>query len=212
MNTITRVLGTLSFLGLVSCGGSSSLAGADEAGYLEGLSPFGGLTAADAGGATTSTDSANPANSGHWDGDGVSGSPSMRISLAQQKAFFYKGSELVGVSPISSGSETHRTPKGRYKVTEKDIDHKSSLYGVIKNTASGTVVNADADTRKHRTGPGEHWELAPMPYFMRFNGAIGMHVGHLPGYAASHGCVRLPEPMAQKFFESARLGTPVIVE
>ena len=47
---------------------------------------------------------------------------------------------------------------------------------------------------------------------MRFNGAIGMHTGYLPGYPASSGCVRMPNQMAEKFFENVELGTPVIVE
>ena len=51
-----------------------------------------------------------------------------------------------------------------------------------------------------------------MPHFLRFNYGIGMHAGYLPGYAASHGCVRMPKSMAQKFFEHSEIGTPVIVK
>ena len=149
---------------------------------------------------------------GYWDGDNVQGAPLVRIKRDEQKAYFYKGSELVGVSPIATGKTTHTTPAGSFKISQKNKDHKSSLYGVIRNRATGQIVNDDADTRKHRPGPGEFFEAAPMPYFMRFNGGVGMHVGHLPGYAASHGCVRMPEPMAIKFFENVEIGTPVIVE
>ena len=149
---------------------------------------------------------------GYWDGDAVSGSPLILLNRDEQKAYFYRGAELVGVSPISTGKSTHTTPAGRYKITQKNKDHKSSLYGVIRDKATGQIVNGDADTRKHRAGPGQVFERAPMPYFMRFNGGIGMHVGHLPGYAASHGCVRMPKEMAVKFFEAVQIGTPVIVE
>lgn len=149
---------------------------------------------------------------GYWDGDGVTGSPKIRINRAEQKAYFYKGKQIVGVSPISSGDATHTTPAGTYKVTEKDIDHTSSLYGVIKNRATGEIINDEADTRKHKAKAGEVFIHAPMLNFLRFNGAIGMHTGFLPGYAASHGCVRLPNAMAQKFYENARIGTPVIVQ
>jgi len=149
---------------------------------------------------------------GYWDGDGVEGEPKIRLNLDQQKAYFYKGNQLVGQSPISSGDETHKTPRGTFKVTEKDIDHVSSLYGVIKDNATGAIVRADADTRKHRAKAGQTFVNAPMQNFLRFNGAIGMHTGHLPGYPASHGCVRLPNHMAAKFFENAKYGTPVIVE
>jgi len=149
---------------------------------------------------------------GYWDGDAVAGEPLIRLNRDEQKAYFYKGDELVGVSPISTGKSTHTTPAGRFKITQKNKDHESSLYGVIRDRATGMIVNDDADTRKHRAGPGQVFEHAPMPYFMRFNGGIGMHVGHLPGYAASHGCVRMPKEMAVKFFEAVDLGTPVIVE
>jgi lipoprotein-anchoring transpeptidase ErfK/SrfK len=50
-----------------------------------------------------------------------------------------------------------------------------------------------------------------MPFFMRFSGAIGMHEGYLPGYPASHGCIRLPKHMAEIFFKAASVGTPVEV-
>lgn len=50
-----------------------------------------------------------------------------------------------------------------------------------------------------------------MPYFMRIHGGVGMHAGFLPGYAASHGCIRLPPALAQQFFENAPAGTPVEV-
>jgi hypothetical protein len=149
---------------------------------------------------------------GYWDGDNVPGAPLIKLNRDEQKAYFYKGEELVGVSPISTGKTTHTTPVGRYRITQKNKDHKSSLYGVIRERATGQIVNDDADTRRHRPGPGQVFEPAPMPYFMRFNGGIGMHVGHLPGYAASHGCVRMPKEMAVKFFEAVEVGTPVIVE
>jgi hypothetical protein len=50
-----------------------------------------------------------------------------------------------------------------------------------------------------------------MRYFMRFHEATGMHAGYLPGYAASHGCVRMPEQLAIEFFNRVDVGTPVHV-
>ncbi|MCP5536172.1 MAG: L,D-transpeptidase family protein [Akkermansiaceae bacterium] len=149
---------------------------------------------------------------GYWDGDGVDGPAKIRIVRSEQKAYFYKGGVLVGVAPVSSGDKQHPTPAGSFRVTEKDIDHVSSAYGVIKNRATGEVVNNNADFRKDKPGPGEIAVHAPMPYFLRFNHGIGMHTGFLPGYAASHGCVRMPDHMAKKFYEHAEIGTPVIVE
>lgn len=149
---------------------------------------------------------------GFWDDQGISGPPKIRLNIAEQRAYFYKGSQLVGVSPISTGKEGHNTPRGSYKVTEKDIDHTSSCYGQIRDKASNVVLNPDADNRRDRIPAGAYFENAPMPYFLRFNGGVGMHQGYLPGYAASHGCVRMPENMARQFFDAATVGTPVIVE
>lgn len=184
------------------------------------FSPTGSDYLAGIGGATrqqTSGNSEHPAPAipddvSYWDGDGVSGSPLVRINLKKQKAYFYKGGTLVGISRISTGDEAHGTRAGTFKITEKSKNHKSSLYGVIKNTATGQIVNDDADSRIHKPGPGEAYHGAPMPNFMRFDGGIGMHTGFLPGYAASHGCVRMPHHMSEKFFENVSIGTPVIVE
>ena len=149
---------------------------------------------------------------GYWDGAGVAGPASIRINRAEQKAYFYKGSQLVGVSPVSTGTPEHPTPPGSFKITQKNVDHASNLYGIIKNTTTGEVVNDDADSRVDKPGPNEIFEGAPMPNFMRFNGGVGMHTGFLPGYPASHGCVRMPDHMARVFFENAEIGTPVVVD
>jgi L,D-transpeptidase catalytic domain len=139
----------------------------------------------------------------YWDGDSISGPPSIRIRLGEQKAYFYKGDQLVGISMISSGREDFASPKGKFKIIQKNKDHRSNLYGEI---------NKDADIKKDRVPPGGRFVGAPMPYFMRIHGGVGMHVGFLPGYAASHGCIRMPEKMAIKFFNNVQLGTPVWVE
>lgn len=153
-----------------------------------------------------------PDDISYWDGDSASGSPLIKINRSQQKAFFYKGGVLVGVSKISSGSEDHATPPGRYKITEKSKDHKSSLYGVFKDKTTGMTTNDNVDVRVDKPKPSEIYYPAPMPNFMRFSGGIGMHTGYLPGYAASHGCIRMPHHMSEKFFENVQVGTPVIVE
>ena len=64
----------------------------------------------------------------YWDGDGISGAPSIVVSLGQQKASFYKGGKLVGVSAISSGREGFPTPPGNYNIIEKKESHHSYLY------------------------------------------------------------------------------------
>lgn len=145
-----------------------------------------------------------------WKGDGVPGAPAVLISLGEQKAFFYKGGRLVGVSAISSGDEDHPTPTGRFTLLQKNIDHRSGQYGDYVD-AKGNIVQENITRYEDPMPPGARYRGARMPYFMRFVRGVGMHAGYLPGYPASHGCVRMPEQMAKHFFENVSLGTPVEV-
>jgi hypothetical protein len=151
----------------------------------------------------------NPLNSrAWWKGDGVVGNPRLVINLSTQRVQYYKGPHLVGVSPISSGRESHGTVTGSYRILDKDVDHRSSLFGAYVDKA-GNVVLGDVDTRTDRAPPGTTYMGANMRYFMRIVGGIGMHEGYLPGYPASHGCIRLPTKMARIFFQETPVGTPV---
>jgi lipoprotein-anchoring transpeptidase ErfK/SrfK len=146
----------------------------------------------------------------YWDGDGVPGKPSIKIKLSEQRAYFFKGGDLVGVSQLSTGREGLNTPTGSYKIIQKDKDHVSNLYGDYVDDA-GNVVKANVSANKDPRPAGAHFKGAPMPYFMRVTGGVGMHAGYLPGYPASHGCIRMPEFMAENFFQAVQSGTPVTV-
>lgn len=150
-----------------------------------------------------------PELGGMMDRGGTSGRKIV-VSIKSQKAELYQHGKLVAVSPISSGREGKRTPTGTFRVIEKDIDHRSSLYGnYVKN---GKVVKENVDIRKGGRPPGSKFEGVPMPYFLRFTGAYGLHAGNVPGYPASSGCVRLPQRHAKRFYDAVKLGTPVVVK
>jgi len=103
------------------------------------------------------------------------------VSLADQSLYAYNGQQLVAYSNISSGKPGHETPTGEFTVSEKDVDHHSSIY-----------------------------DNAAMPFFMRLtDGGVGLHAGFIPGYPASHGCVRLPMGMARELYQHVEAGTPV---
>lgn len=150
-------------------------------------------------------------NVSYWDGDHASGPPRVRISLGDQKAYFYKGDELVGVSLISTGREGYDTPTGKFRILQLSRDHVSSIYGDYVSASTGEPIVKDIDRRKDPKPKGGKYDGARMPYFMRFNGGVGMHEGFLPGYAASHGCIRMPGFMAAAFFRNVGVGTPVSV-
>ena len=132
---------------------------------------------------------------------------SIDIDLTQQKAFLLLDGKIAYETPVSSGRPGHLTPTGDFTVLEKDPNHFSSLYGKMVD-ADGKVLdwNADVDMPVPKGGK---FVAAPMQYFLRFDGANGLHMGMLPGYAASHGCVRLPKGKAILFFDTASVGTPV---
>ena len=93
---------------------------------------------------------------------------------------------------------------------QKDKDHVSNQYGDFVD-AQGNVVVPNVSVKDQRP-PGTRFKGAPMPYFMRItSGGIGLHAGYLPGYPASHGCIRMPEFMAENFFKSVTTGTPVTI-
>jgi hypothetical protein len=149
-------------------------------------------------------------NRSWWAGDGVEGKPRIVINLTEQRLRYFKGDKLVGVSPISSGREGNATLNGKFRILDKDIDHRSSLYGCYADE-SGNMVVEDVDSRRDPRPSGTKFVGARMRYFMRIVGGIGMHEGYLPGYPASHGCIRLPTKMAAIFFEHTPQGTPVEV-
>src|SRR5437660_7248278 len=131
----------------------------------------------------------------YWDGDNAGGSPSVKISLGEQRAYFYKGGVLVGVSQLSTGREGLNTPLGHYKIIQKDKDHVSSLFGDYVESAD-TVVVPNVDINKDPKPPGAHFRGTTMPYFMRIVPGTGMHAGFLSGYPVSQGFIRMPEFMA----------------
>lgn len=105
------------------------------------------------------------------------------ISLDEQRIYVYRNGLAVGASRISSGRAGYETPTGVYTILQKAREHRSNLY-----------------------------EDAPMPYMQRLTwDGVALHAGVLPGRPASHGCVRLPLPFAEKLFAASERGTIVVV-
>lgn len=187
-----------SALALASCGTTSPVSAGSQ--YLDAFHP-----------SQVPQSSANIVDSvSYWDGDGLAGAPSITIDLSEQKAYFFKGGQLAGISAISSGEPKHPTRTGNFKISEKDKWHKSNLYGDYVDGA-GNIVKANIDVTQDPVPPGCRFEGAKMTHFMRVVGGIGMHEGFLPGYPASHGCIRMPAHMAETFFHNVSIGTPVTI-
>lgn len=147
----------------------------------------------------------------YWDGGNVTGAPSIIINLTEQRLYYYKGKQLVGVSAVSTGSEGRETKAGHYKVVKKDLHHVSSECGDYVDS-HGNIVVKNIVVKEVPMPAGAHFVGSPMPCYMMIYPGVGMHTGFLPGVPDSHGCIRLPDKMAKIFFETTPLGTPVIVE
>lgn len=109
---------------------------------------------------------------------------SVVVSIADQRAYVYRGQTLIAVSSVSTGKDDKPTPTGTYPILQKKVDHKSNLY-----------------------------DSAAMPYMQRLTwDGIALHAGRNPGYAASHGCIRLPVAFARRLFEITAVGSTVTIQ
>jgi hypothetical protein len=112
-----------------------------------------------------------------------SGPMVMVVSLTEQIAYVYRNGVLIGASTVSTGKKGHETPTGVFTILQKHADHYSSIY-----------------------------DSAPMPYMQRLTwSGVALHAGRLPGYPASHGCVRMPYEFARRLFDESSTGITVVV-
>jgi lipoprotein-anchoring transpeptidase ErfK/SrfK len=133
------------------------------------------------------------------------------VSIPKQRAYLMMGEEIVADAPVSSGKRGHESPRGHMRVLEKDPNHHSSLYGDFVDH-SGRVVRGGVSARADSAPSGTHFSGAAMKWFLRLTeDGVGMHIGILPGYPASHGCIRESVDGAKLFYDHAKVGTPVDV-
>lgn len=105
------------------------------------------------------------------------------VSLPAQRAYVYRNGLPIGVTTVSTGKPGHRTPTGVFTILQKRIEHRSNKYS-----------------------------NAPMPFMQRLTWyGVAMHAGHLPGFPASHGCIRLPSAFAKTLYGLTTLGLTVVI-
>ena len=101
----------------------------------------------------------------YWDGDHAAGKPSIKIRLSEQRAYFYKSGQLVGVSQLSTGREGLNTPMGTYSITQKDPNHVSSKYG--EGTRAQHLSITDGHRGWNRQPDGRLSALGTSPAMVR---------------------------------------------
>ena len=105
------------------------------------------------------------------------------VDLKSQRAVLFRNGVPIAASTISSGRQGYETPTGVFTVLQKKVEHYSSTY-----------------------------DNAPMPYMQRLTWrGVALHAGNLPGYPASHGCIRLPKGFAKLLYGTTTLGMTVVV-
>lgn len=133
--------------------------------------------------------------------------PEIVISLSKQRVRLLLGGELAIDSPIASGRKEGWTPKGSFSILEKDPNHLSNRYGDLLD-GEGKVIRRNVTCG----ASGGTFRGASMKWFLRLTwDGVGMHAGILPGYPASHGCIRLPRRVAERLYRIVPVGTPVLV-
>ncbi len=144
-----------------------------------------------------------------WTGGSLTGPLHITIDLSEQRAILQRGGQPAGWTYVATGKSGHGTKTGSFSVSEKVRDKVSSSWGQIVNSRGDVVV---ADAKAGRDGSGR-FVGAPMPFWMRIYGAVGMHAGFIPnpGSPASHGCIRLPRGIAEIIFDIVETGTPVTI-
>ena len=142
----------------------------------------------------------------------------IEINLAAQRARVFRSAGrnevkdlLVIETQISTGKQGHGTPSGKYKILEKKEEKDSNLYGKWVNADTGETIIEDGDSREPPEDvPNAEFQGTPMPYWLRITpGGVGMHIGQVPNYPASHGCIRVPNKVQPLIFRKTRVGTPV---
>ena len=119
-----------------------------------------------------------------WDAKAPTSGPLLlTIDLTAQRIMVYRDGALIAAAAISTGSLGRETPTGVFTILEKKVMHRSTTY-----------------------------DNAPMPYMQRLTSkGIAIHAGDLPGYPASHGCIRLPNQFAKQLYGVTELGTQVMI-
>lgn len=112
-----------------------------------------------------------------------SGPMLLTVNLKTQRAVLYRNGVPIGASTVSTGKPGYETPTGVFTILQKHVEHYSSKY-----------------------------DNAPMPFMQRLTWyGVALHAGNIPGYPASHGCIRLPKAFAQLLYSATKVGMTVIV-
>lgn len=127
----------------------------------------------------------------------------VKVSLKNQAAYVLEGDRPLLVMPVSVGKAGTPTPSGNFRIFLKKHKRRANTHGFAYNG------NAVVRTYLSKKPAGWSFKGTPMPYWCEFKSAYGFHTGWMKPYPCTHGCIRMHENVAPKFFKLVKIGTPV---
>lgn len=129
----------------------------------------------------------------------------VKVSLRKQRAYVIEGSQLLLAMPVSVGAVSSPTPQGQFRIFDKNRFHRANSHGYAFKGGQAQRSFASA------APAGWSFKGTPMPYWCEFKPNYGFHTGWLKREPCTHGCIRMHENLAPKFFRLVSIGTPVSI-
>lgn len=129
----------------------------------------------------------------------------VKVSLKRQRAYVMEGHKMLLAMPVCVGKPSSPTPRGNFRILSKKADYRANTHGF---QSDGQRYESTYLSHKK---PGWKFRGTPMPYWCEFKPAYGFHTGWLKHHPCTHGCIRLHENLAPKFYRLVKLGTPVSI-
>jgi hypothetical protein len=130
---------------------------------------------------------------------------SVKVSLSMQRVYVMEGSKLLMAMPVSVGASNSRTPQGSFRIQDKVAKYRANTHGY--------AYQGDKCKKTMLAGAPSGWSFkgTPMPYWCSFLPNYGFHTGWVKYQPCTHGCIRLHENLAPKFYRLVSVGTPVSI-
>jgi lipoprotein-anchoring transpeptidase ErfK/SrfK len=129
----------------------------------------------------------------------------VKVSISKQRTYVMEGNEVLLAMPVSVGTASSPTPSGSFRIFNKEAKRRANTHGYAY---SGNQVK---QTYLSKRPPGWSFKGTPMPYWCEFKPAYGFHTGWVKHHPCTHGCIRMHENLAPKFFRLVSVGTPVSI-
>ncbi len=129
----------------------------------------------------------------------------VKVSISKQRTYVMEGNEMLMSMPVSIGAPGTATPTGNFKIFNKEAKHRANTHGYaykgdqVKQTFIGSRP------------AGWSFKGTPMPYWSEFKPNYGFHTGWVKHSPCTHGCIRMHENLAPKFYQMVSIGTPVSI-